>query len=129
MKVAKSLPDVLSTPHFTVWPASLQMSRNKQKATLHDTSSKPLTNLLCRSWRCFLNPEFNCLYVDLLPGQRKSMHYWVRRFGMLGHDHCILVQLPKTQVLLYRPVCAYSGDDSLCFHYLNRVPRLVHLES
>lgn len=128
MKAAKSLPDVLSAPHFTVWPASLQVSRNNQRATLLDTSPKPLSELLCRGWRCSLNPEFNCLYVDLLPGQRRSMHYWVKRFGMLGHEHCLLARLPRTQVLLYRPVCTYSGEDSLCFHYLNRVPSLVHLE-
>lgn len=114
--------------HMTVWPLTMQISRHGQKATLHDLSVKGLSDLVCADWHCSLNPEFNRLAFNLVAGQRQSLHYWVKKFGMLGHENCLVVQLPKTQVLLYRPVCTTNGDDYICFHYLNRIPSLVRLE-
>lgn len=123
MKTAKALPDIASAPHLTAWPVSMQISRCRQKATLQDISSKGLSDLVCNGWHCNLNPEFNCLSVNLVAGQRKSLCHWIKKFSMLGHEHCILVQLPKTEVLLYRPVCTQASEDYLCFHYLNRIYR------
>ena len=128
MKTAKTLPDISADPHLTVWPLMMQISRCRQKATIQDISPRGLSDLVCNGWHCALNPEFNCLSLNLMAGQRKSLHHWVQKFSMLGHEHCILVKLPKTEVLLYRPICTQASEDYLCFHYLNRVPSLVHLE-
>ena len=128
MKTSKTSPATASAPHMTAWPLTMQISRCRQKATLQDLSSKGLSNLVCNGWHCSLNPEFNCLSLNLVAGQRQSLHHWVQKFGMLGHENCLVVQLPKTQVLLYRPMCTTNSEDYICFHYLNRIPSLLHLE-
>lgn len=124
----KSLSDTSAALYLDTWPATSQTSQCNSQVTLQDLGSRALSNLLCSSWHCALNPEFNCLSLNLRSGQRKSLNCWVKKFGMLGHVHCLRVTLGTHQVLLYRPVCTYFDKDFICFHYLNRVPRLVHLE-
>ncbi len=126
---AKAIPKITMGSQFVgAWPAVLQTSRRKQKAILHDMSSHPLADLCCEQWECVLNPEFNSLSLRLGQGKH-DLHYWAKKFGMLGHTHCLAVQLPKSQVLLYRPVCVRADGDYICFQYLNRVHSLTEVDN
>jgi len=123
---AKTIPKISVDSAFAgAWPVSLQVSRRRQQIILSDMSSHPLADLCCGQWECVLNPEFNSLFLSPAKGQNRFLRYWAKKFGMLGHTHCLAVQLPKSQVILYRPVCVQADGDRICFQYLNRVPSLT----